>query len=404
MAIEITTCRTPEEFAQAVAPIFHYFGGPVAPEDLEPMTRVFEVDRTIMARDGGEVLGGAGAHTYELTVPGGLVPAAGVTVVGVLPTARRRGILRAMMRAQLDDFYARREPVAYLWASEETIYGRFGYGMASLTGEFELPKSDCVFARPSEPRGELRFVTEEESYEPIAEVYDRIRRDYPGMFSRKEHWWKSRRLADPVNRRRGGGVLNRVVLHLGGKPEGYALYRVHQNLANGITTGYISVLEALGTSPEAMRELWRFLLSIDWVASVKGSCLPIDHPLFFLLARPRRMRMTLGDALWVRLVDVKAALRARSFQAGDAVVIEVADSFCAWNAGRYSISASGVERTTAAADLAVDVEAMGSVYLGGFSFAQLLRAGRVVEQKPGAAHRADQVFRTDRAPWCPEIF
>jgi predicted acetyltransferase len=137
---------------------------------------------------------------------------------------------------------------------------------------------------------------------------------------------------------------------------------------------------------------------------VKANLLPVDHPLFFLLARPRELKFRIHDGLWVRLVDVPAALAARSLGAGDPVVIEIADAFCPWNAGRWRVGAAGAERTSTDAELACDVTALGSVYLGGFTFRQLARAGRVEERRSGALGRADALFPADRAPWCPEIF
>jgi predicted acetyltransferase len=309
-----------------------------------------------------------------------------------------------MMRAQLDDVRQRNEPVACLWASEETIYGRFGYGIASQCGDIEIPKSAAAFAQPFESQGELRMLDEEKALEPFSRLYDRVRLGYPGMIARTEEWWKIRRLADPESRRQGGGVLNRILLTIDGKPEGYALYRMHQTMEAGASTGFLNVIEAIGATPEATRQIWRLLLDVDWIARVKAALLPVDHPLFLLLARPRMMRFRLSDALWVRLVDVQAALAARRIGAGEPVVIEVRDAFCPWNEGRYSVGAGGTKRTRKSPELALDVSSLGTVYLGGFTFAQLTRAGRIEELREGAAARADALFPRDRAPWCPEIF
>jgi len=402
--ITVTPCASVGEMTTALDVISHYFGFRLTSEDAERWGRIHDVERMHAAKENGAIVGGTGAFNFELTVPGGRVRAAGVTVVGVLPTHRRRGILRAMMRAQLDDIHERGEPVAYLWCSEETIYGRYGYGMASLSGEIDLPRTATAFGQPFGSRMETRMLEEGEAFEPIASVYDRVRPEYPGMFSRTEDWWKSRRLADPESRRRGAGVLNRVVLTLDGKPEGYALYRLNQSIEAGATTGSLVVIEAIGTTPEATRAIWRFLLDIDWIARIKASPLPVDHPLFLLLARPRLMRFRLADALWVRLVDVPAALAARAIGPGAAVVLEVQDVFCPWNEGRYRVGEGGVERTGAAPDLRLDVSTLGAAYLSGFTFTQLARAGRVDELRPGAARQADALFRWDRAPWCPEVF
>ena len=404
MEITVTPCADIEEMSAAIAPIAHYFGGMPKPEESTRWTRTLEPPRMHAAREGGSVVGGAGAFQMELTVPGGTVPAAGVTLVGVLPTHRRRGILRSMMRAQLDDIRERGEPVAYLWASEETIYGRFGYGMASLSGEIDLPRNSVEYALPFESRAEKRMVTTEEAYEPFSRIYDRVRRESPGMYARSEEWWRYRRFADPESRRGGGGALNRILVSLDGEPAAYAIYRMHPRFDLGVATGFVYVHEAIGATAEATRELWRALLDMDWVSRIRCGLLPVDHPLFFLLARPRMMQFRLADALWVRLVEVEAALSARTIGDGEPVVLEVTDPFCPWNDGRYAIGEGGVRRTKAEADLAMDVTALGSVYLGGFGFVQLVRGGRVEELRRGAAARADALLPRERAPWCPEIF
>jgi predicted acetyltransferase len=402
MSIDVRPCTSREELKVAVSPIWHFFGGAPTDDRLERFAAVLPPERMLAAHVDGGVAGGAGAFPFELTVPGGRVRAAGVTVVGVFPTHRRRGVLRAMMRAQLDQVHEAGEPVAYLWASEETIYGRFGYGLASLAGSFELPRNRAGFAQTFEPVGRPRLVALDEAHDQIAPVYDAVAAETPGMFARTREWWEARVLPDPEFRRGGGGELQCVVVEVGGGVEAYALYRLHTSFDGGLPTGSTNVIEAMGSTPEATREIWRFLLDVDWVESIRAALLPVDHPLFFLLAEPRRMGFRVGDALWVRLVDVAAALAARSYAEGQSLVIEVADGFCPWNEGRYRIP--GGEQTTDAPDLRADVTTLGSVYLGGFTFAELDRALRVEELTSGAISRADTLFHADRAPWCPEIF
>lgn len=405
MTTEITvgSCTDLEAVVAALSPITHYFGRIPTAEDSGRFVSVLPVDRMLVARAGGRAVGGAGSVPFELTVPGGTVAAAGTTVVGVLPTHRRRGILRSLMRAQLDDIYTRREPVAYLWASEETIYGRFGYGMASWALDVTIPKP-ASFAVSLPGRGEIELLDEDGALAPCARIYDQVRLDHPGMFSRTRDWWTVRRLADPEARRAGMGVLNRAVLHLEGAPAAYALYRIQQSLESGVSSGHVSVIEAMGTTAEATREIWRFLLDIDWVATIKAGQLSLDHPLFFLLARPRLARIRMTDALWVRLVDVESALLARRFAHAEPVVIAVTDPFCPWNDGSYEVGSTGVARTDASPDLALGVDALGATYLGGVSFSALAAVARVHELRPGAIARADTLFSAARAPWCPEIF
>jgi len=139
------------------------------------------------------------------------------------------------------------------------------------------------------------------------------------------------------------------------------------------------------------------------VARIDAYWLPLDHPLFHWLREPRRMACRVIEGLWVRLVDVEAALAARSFGDGS-VVLELRDELCEWNQGRYRVEAGSVSRTDAAAELALDAAALGSAYLGGFTFAGLALAGRAEELQAGALARADALFGTARQPWCPELF
>jgi predicted acetyltransferase len=403
MAIEVRVCE-PDELELGLMPIFHFFGSAPSEEGVAALARVLPADRMHMALEDGTAVGGAGVFPFELTVPGGRVRAAGVTVVGVLPTHRRRGILRQMMRAQLDDVHERGEPVAYLWASEETIYGRFGYGIGSLSGEIDLPRNRSAFSAPLEQRGRVRLVGLDEALELVPPIYERVAAETPGMFGRTGEWWDARTLADPEWRRRGEGEMNRAVLELDGEPQAYALYRVKLQFDVGTSTGHTRVIEAMGLTPRATAEIWRFLFDVDWMDRIKASLLPVDHPLFLLLAEPRRMGYRVGDGLWVRLVNVESALGARTYRGGEPVVLDVADAFCPWNEGRWRVGDGGASRTDEPPDLRLDVSALGSVYLGGFTFAQLARAGRVEELRDGGLERADELFRTDIAPWCPEIF
>jgi predicted acetyltransferase len=401
---DVRSCSSAEEQRAAAEPIWRYFGRSVPDDYIADLARVMPTERLHVAWDAGRPVGGAGAWPFLLTVPGGRVPAAGVTLVGVLPTHRRRGVLSAMMRAQLDACRERGEAVAYLWATEDTIYGRFGYGIASFTGEIDLPRERSAYYGPFESVGQARIVALEEAEDLVAPVYERVALETPGMFARTSAWWHTRALADPSWRRRGSGELQCVVLAAQDGPVAYALYRISPAFERGVQTGAVEVVEAMGDSPKATRAIWRYLLDVDWMARMKAALLPLDHPLLLLLAEPRRLRFSIRDGLWVRLVDVGPALSARSYATADTVIVEIADGFCPWNAGRWAISDSGVKQTGTEPDLRCDVTALGSVYLGGFTWTQLARALRVEERRQGAIARADALFGSGRAPWCPEIF
>jgi predicted acetyltransferase len=403
--MKVRQCANTDEMCAALAPIWHYFGqNPPSDDAIRHFKRVLPHERVHAGFDADRIVAGTGAFDFALTIPGGQVKAPGVTVTGVLPTHRRRGYLRALQRSLIDHAHARGEPVAVLWATEDTIYGQFGYGMASMAAEIDVPRDRTAPFAPGAARGDTRLVPLEDAEPLVAPIYERVTRVTPGMFARTSVWWQDRVLNDMEWKRRGGGYLQCAILETGGRPGAYALYRINNAFERGVQTGNIFVVEAMGDSPEAENAIWRFLFEIDWLARVKAHYLPLDHPLLLSLADPRRLNFVVREGLWVRLIDVGAALSARSYAADDSIVIEVTDEFCPWNAGRWRIAQDGTEKTAAEPDLACDVASLGCVYLGGFTFAQLARALRMRELRPGAIARADAMFRSDRVPWCPELF
>jgi predicted acetyltransferase len=403
--MQVRACANMDEQRAAMAPIWHYFGqNPPSEDAIKHFRRVLPHDRVHAGFDGDRIVAGTGSFLLDLRIPGGQVKAAGVTVTGVLPTHRRRGYLRALQRSLIDGAHARGEPVAALWATEDTIYGQFGYGMASMAAEIDVPRDRTAPFAASSVRGDARLVPLADAEPLIAPIYDRVAATTPGMFARTPSWWQDRALNDMEWKRRGGGFLQCVVLEIGGKPAAYALYRMNAAFERGVQTGHIFIVEAIGDTPEATHAIWRFLFEIDWLARVKAIYLPLDHPLLLSLADPRRLNFLVREGLWVRLIDVGMALSARGYATDEAIVVEVADEFCPWNAGRWRISRGGAKRTPDPADLSCDVAALGCVYLGGFTFAQLARSLRMKEMRAGAIARADAMFRADRAPWCPELF
>jgi len=225
MDVDVRPCASADEVKQAIAPIANYFGRSAPDEELaERLIRVLPAERVYAAWEGGRTVGGLGAFPFRLTVPGGRVSAAGVTIAGVLPTHRRRGILRAMMRAQLDAAHARGEPVAYLWATEGTIYGRFGFGLASFTAEIDLARERSAFHMPFSPFGRVRLVPLGTAEQLLAPIYERAAVETPGMFARSSAWWQARRLVDPQRLRQSNGDLQCAVLEQEGRPTAYALY------------------------------------------------------------------------------------------------------------------------------------------------------------------------------------
>jgi predicted acetyltransferase len=402
MPFEVRPVHDQAEFGRALYAIGQYFRGFPDDAQLERFLRIIELERMHAALEDGEIVGGAGAFAFDLTVPGGSLPCAGVTIVGVYPTHRRRGVLREMMRAQLDDVHARGEPIAALWASEETIYGRFGYGPASWVGEVNLKRAWAAFGRPLERRGRARFVTPAEAQELFPPVWEALRRQRPGVPSRSAAWWELRILRMPEEQ--AGNPKRFVALDLDGETRAYAIYRQFPEFSAGVSTARLEVVEAIGATPQATAEIWRYLLDVDWTDTIQAYLLPPDHPLLLLLATPRRTGFRLGDGLWVRLVDVGAALSGRAYAAEGSVVFEVGDPFCPWNEGRWRLEDGVCTRTDDEPDLALPVDALGSAYLGGVSFTELRDVLRVEELREGAAADADRMFAWRPLPWCPEIF
>jgi predicted acetyltransferase len=400
----------PGEFPAFHRALMETFGDTPRDEDRERSLRVVEFDRTLAWFDGGRIAGTAGAYTRDVTVPGGPRPAAGVTAVSVQPTHRRRGLLTGMMRRQLTDLHEQqREPVAVLWASEASIYGRFGYGLAARQLAVH-GTSAAMRLRADAPAGTGRIVLAdaEEARPHETAVYEALRPTTVGLLSRTTPWW-DRRLYDPEHNR-GGASARRHALHTeqDGTVTGYATYRTKQrwSMAGG-PGGTVLVGDLMATTPQAYVQLWAFLTGIDLFPNLEWDAAPLDGPLTQLLADPRSLRSAVVDSLWVRVVDVGRALAARTYRVPVDVTIEVRDEFCPWNAGTWRLSgdASGAvcERTTDAPELTVSAVDLGAVHLGGPTLAQVASTGRV-GGSPATLSAASLAFSGEREPWCPEIF
>ncbi|MFF1718704.1 GNAT family N-acetyltransferase [Streptomyces sviceus] len=386
------------------------FGGvPESAEERELWRELTAYDRSIGVWDGERCVGTAGAFGFRLTVPGGAsVPAAGVTMVGVAGTHRRRGLLTSMMRRQLDDVRSWGEPLAVLTASEPVIYGRFGYGVGTYHVNAEI---DTTRVRLSVPPGtddvRLRYAAPADVLDACEAVYARLVPRRPGMVARIPGWerlW----LLDPESDRGGASPLQCVVAERDGEVVGFVRYRVKADWepAGPKGTVVLSDLEAL--DPATHGALWRFLFDLDLTSRIDARRRPVDEAWQYLVSDVRRCSLLVRDSLHVRLVDVGAALEARTYQTPVDVVLEVEDSFCPWNTGRWRLSGdtkgASCARTTDPADLALSVRELGAAYLGGVSLASLAGAGLVRELRQGALAEATVGFGSAVAPWLPHGF
>jgi predicted acetyltransferase len=380
-----------------------FWGSEPTDEQLERWMGTLEIERGITVVDGAQVVATAGAHSIQVTLPGGVVTgAAGVSRVSVRPTHRRRGLLTAMMRRQLDDLREEGEGIALLHASEAGIYGRFGYGPGTYAARLEIERARSAFRAPV-AGGRVREVDGDEALRLLPALHGRAAPRHPGFVQRDRGWWE-RILDDAPDEREGQGQL--VVLVHGGDDglDGYAGYRPEMEAHGG--TLHLQALVAV--SDGAYAALWRHCLDVDLMARVVAEGRSVDEPLRFLLADPRAPETRVQDGLWVRLVDVPAALEARRYLDQGRLRFRLEDTFCPWNAGTYELECGpdGVScgRTEAEPDLVLPAAALGACYLGGNRFTTLARAGVVDECVPGALVRADALFATDVAPWNPVHF
>ena len=394
----------PDETPAVLAAIAAAFLSDVDEEEAALAARVIEPERTLVARDDGRIVACAAALPRELTVPGGLVPLAAISLVGVAPGYRRRGLLSAMMRRQLADVRDAGEAVAALWASEAAIYGRFGYGSATRQALLEVRTREARL-RPELERasGAPEIALAADAKQRLALIHDAVRRQRPGMLARSDAWWDLC-LYDPERERDGAGRLRAAVLG----DAGYALYAYKEAWGESGVEGELRLRELVATSPAATAALWGFVLELDLVRRAEWELAPGDEPLPHMLDNQRAVSTRIRDALWVRLVDLPRALRERAYSAPFDVVLDVADEVCPWNAGRHRLSWDGeraaCEPASGEADVELSAAELGAAYLGGTTLASLARAGRVRERSPGALQAASVAFRGAVEPWCPETF
>jgi predicted acetyltransferase len=411
-----------EEFDAFHTVDMHAFhGSPLSPEERQLVVSHLEFDRSLAAFDGDTPVGTAGAYSFQLSVPGSAaLPAAGVTWVSVLPSHRRRGVLSSMMRRQLADVRDRGEPLAVLWASESVIYSRFGYGRAMWHADFTLRRGEGTLAFAGQVDGgpRLRLVDPMSVLPELAKVYDAVLPSRPGFIARDESWWQ-RTVYDPPDRRQGTSPLHCVLAEDDGGPRGYALYSAvsRWDSDTGLPDGTLTVREMVGADGAASAALAADLLGRDLTTEFRLRGRPVDDPLLYQLADPRRARPRLKDALWVRIIDVPGALARRRYSAPADLVLEVRDALLPGNAGRWRLTTTGfagdgggLSATCGAAsaadeaDVVLDVTELGAAYLGGTTVSALAGAGLVTEGRPGAVRQLSTALSWDPAPWCPVNF
>ncbi|GAB2807126.1 GNAT family N-acetyltransferase [Streptomyces daliensis] len=382
------------------------------PEERELWRELTEFDRSLAAWDGDDVVGSASALSFRMSVPGGaVVPTAGVTMVHVAATHRRRGLLRSMMRRQLDDIHeAGTEPLAALTASEPQIYGRFGYGLATRKLLADIDTSRVTLDVPPEADDvRLRFVADPASvWERCEAVYARRVGARAGMLERGRLLHRLP-LLDPERQREGALPLACVLAERDGEVTGYARYFARDSSdAYGVPRGTVALRDLEALDPASYGALWRYLFDLDLTTTLVAHNRPVDDAWQHMVSDVRQCGLRYRDALFLRPVDVGAALAARTYTVPVDVVLEVEDAFCPWNAGRWRLSGdakgASCERTRDGADVALSVRELGAAYLGGESLGTMAFTGRVRELREGALAAASSAFLSDPLPWLPHGF
>lgn len=399
VTLEFRNLSTPAEVRSALSAFFRSMVG-LPPLTLDATT-ITDPGRYIGALDDGRVIGGTDSYGGYLVVPGGArVSHAAVTHVGVLPTHRRRGVLSRLLAAQFDDLARRGEIVATLRASEAVIYERFGYGVASSARPVRVDARRARL-RTTQPEGDrVDLLDDAVTTTRLRDIAGRV--ESPGSIGLPEPWWELQRLrraADPAS-------VHVVVHRTGDVDDGFVIYRPEDSEHwFESSERRITVTDFVVANDAARAGLWRHLLSLDLVDVIDVAAVALDDPI--VLAVDDRRSLTLGperDETWLRLIDVEAALGARTYAEEDPVSVAVVDPQLPSNSGVYEIASKSVRRTDARPDVTVDVSALGATYLGGTRWRQLAAVGRVTVHRDDAIRRLDVLFGTDRLPFSGTSF
>jgi predicted acetyltransferase len=364
-----------------------------------------DLERTIAAFDGDDLVGGSSTFDLELAICGGTLAVGGLTMVAVKPSHHRRGILRRFIDAHIAGCRERGQVVSALWASEAAIYGRFGFGPAADhqwlnidAGQLRVPgdlgRDDSRLYHDATAAGSA------EARDAIVDIYERVWRSRPGLYQRGPSWWQHR----IFNRERPGVPENRVralITRRGGDNTGFVAFRQKPDMSAERPRGRVEIIELHGVDAEAEASLWRFVTAIDLFPRVSYRIAPTDCVLPWLTPDIRSVNRQRADSLWLRLIDLPAALAARRYSATGALSIA-----CGGVTVRLEVDDAGVtscESVHGDADLDADPDALGAIYLGGVDPTILWRAGRI-RGDHAAVEQARRMFAWHVEPWCCEVF
>ncbi len=381
---------------------------------VDGIRRTWDPQRRWGARAGDRWVATLSSIERTLTVPGSAgacaeVPADAVTQVTVAGTHRRRGVLTAMLSDSLRAARERGDAVSILWAAEWPIYGRFGYAPASVDVRYSVRPRGHSLAGTG--KGSIRQVDAEEMREHAPAVFDAARILRAGNINRPASWWDRILGVNGFANPQADGMQHNRFVHGGSNgPDGFVVWTPGREF-DGHGLGAIEVVEVCAADDDAYRDLWSYVLGLDLVSDVTLPRRPVDEPVRWLLADGRVLHQDrASDGIWLRFLDLPAALSARRYGVSDRLVLDVVDDDIGGFAnGRYVLDGgpdgAGCRPSTVdTPDLRVHQRALAAAYLGGFSLHGQAVAGRVDELTPGALRRADAMFATPTAPWCATGF
>jgi predicted acetyltransferase len=401
MAVEIRSITDDEilAFREAVITTFGS-DADVDPGGDTQQRALVEPGQAWAAFDGSTVVATTATYNLDISVPGGnALPMAGLTMVTVRPSHRRRGLLRQLIQRHFDDARERGAPISGLWASEASIYGRFGYGLAAFCDVYDIANAHALRIA-DRAFDDLEWIDEARAREVLPPIYARAIANRPGALRRTDVWWRERRFLETGWARGGASKRRHVVARRGDTLVGYVAFRQRGKFANGQPDGQLEINELIAVDPRAEATLWKLALSVDLFPNVSYWNAPADDPLPWLVDDFRRIKRRRGDNLWLRIEDVPTTLERRTYLRDGVLRLGVGSS-------TYELAVeSGRARctpTTKPADIECDVPTLGTLYLGCVTATQLARAERVRGEHK-ALLLADAMFATELAPWCPEVF
>lgn len=352
------------------------------------------------AFDGSQVVATAGTFDHAIGIPGGgTLPMAGLTMVTVRPTHRRRGILRQLIDAHVTDARARSYPVSGLWASEAGIYSRFGYGIAAWSDAIAIEEARTIELRDRE-LDRVEWVDERTARDVVPAVYARATAARPGALRRSDVWWRERRFLEIPFVRAGASKRRHVIARRDGEIVGYLVYRQRGAFEPTKPNGKVEINELVGIDARAELTLWQFAVRVDLFPNVTWWNAPVDDALAWAVTDPRRIARRRTDTLWLRVDDVASTLASRTYGVDGKLVFD--SHGATWElvveAGR-----GACKRSMGTPSLRFADTALAAIFLGGDAPSRLARADLIRGTAESLA-LADRMFGSAIAPWCPEVF